>query len=251
MATGGTCLVPLLSTCPRLCCRFAASQASRLHGREGSGRVQVAGATAAGIRTSGAFCVCDEQGSDACWGARTAGDDLDVAAKPDEKKEQPLKRILTKFAREEPRHVGLGQAEQPPGLGLGDVATAEDGIDAGHQPGLDFEAVGIRKIEVDEDVVAAALDGSALLDPARFTGFGMMSSLPAYGSSAMKAQAFTVRDRACSSDAPKVIERMERLAADALVSPEDRNTLEDALARIWEAPGADGPDARVPGTGRN
>ena len=44
--------------------------------------------------------------------------------------------------------------------------------------------------------------------------------------------------------APKVIERGERLARDALLSPEDRKALENALARIRAAPESDGLDAR-------
>ena len=44
--------------------------------------------------------------------------------------------------------------------------------------------------------------------------------------------------------APKVIERGERLAGDALLSPEDGKALENALARVRAAPESDGLDAR-------
>ena len=44
--------------------------------------------------------------------------------------------------------------------------------------------------------------------------------------------------------APKMIERGERLAGDPLLTPDDRKTLEKALARLHAAPDADALDAR-------
>ena len=46
--------------------------------------------------------------------------------------------------------------------------------------------------------------------------------------------------------APKMIERGERLARDPLLTPDDRKTLEKALARLHAAPDSDALDAREP-----
>ena len=73
--------------------------------------------------------------------------------------EQPLQRILAEVAPEQLRHVGPGQAEQPPGLGLGNAALADDGIDAGGEFGLDEVRVGAGEAQIGEDVAAAAFDG--------------------------------------------------------------------------------------------
>ena len=54
---------------------------------------------------------------------------------------------------------GWGQAEQAPGLGLGDAALAHDGVDAADQFRLEQVGVGVGVTEVGEDVAAAAFDG--------------------------------------------------------------------------------------------
>ena len=55
--------------------------------------------------------------------------------------------------------VGLGEVEQPRGLGLGDAALPDDSVDAGHQFGLHDVCIGFGKHEVGEDVAAAGLHG--------------------------------------------------------------------------------------------
>ena len=57
-------------------------------------------------------------------------DDVDIAPEGGHEPEQALQRILAEVAAKEPRDVGLGQAEQSRGLGLGDAALADDGVDA-------------------------------------------------------------------------------------------------------------------------
>ena len=61
---------------------------------------------------------------------RLADDDIDIAAERGQEPEQALQRILAEVAAKEPRDVGLGQAEQSRGLGLGDAALAGEGVDA-------------------------------------------------------------------------------------------------------------------------
>ena len=84
-----------------------------------------------------------------------ADDDVDIAPERVEQAEQALQRILAEVAPQQPRHVGLGQAHQPCGLGLGDAAIAHDVVDAADQLGLDEVSVGVGEAEIGEDVAAA------------------------------------------------------------------------------------------------
>ena len=93
--------------------------------------------------------------------ARLADDDVDIAAERGEQAEQALERILAEVALQKPRHVGLGKAEQAPGLGLGDAALAHDGVDAADQLRLEQVGVGLGVAEVGEDVAPAAVRRSS------------------------------------------------------------------------------------------
>ena len=57
---------------------------------------------------------------------RLPDDDVDIAAERGQEAEQALDRILAKVAAKEPRDVGLGQAEDARGLGLGDATLPDD-----------------------------------------------------------------------------------------------------------------------------
>ena len=76
---------------------------------------------------------------------RLSDDDVDITAERRQEAEQALKRILAKVAPKEPRDIGLGQAEQSCGLGLGDAALPDVVLGVDHTTDIRRRKLGIYK----------------------------------------------------------------------------------------------------------
>ena len=93
--------------------------------------------------------------------ARREDDDVDIAFERGQQTEQTLERVLAEVAAPQPRHVGLGEPEQARGLGPGDAALADDGVDAADELGLQQVRIGVGQVEIGKYVAAAAFDGGS------------------------------------------------------------------------------------------
>lgn len=71
------------------------------------------------------------------------GDNLNVTVERGEKGNQAVNRVFAEVALEQPRHFGLGNAQQSPSLLLRELAFAREAIRLGDDLGLEEMIVGV------------------------------------------------------------------------------------------------------------
>lgn len=86
-----------------------------------------------------------------------ADHDLHVPAERHQETQQPLDGAVAEMGPQQARHVGLGEAEQVRGLGLGQPASANDLVDPGHDLRLQEVGIGVGAAEAGEHVAPTAL----------------------------------------------------------------------------------------------